>query len=307
MLVGSEVRGTVSLQNLDRENAFSQSDIDLLMTLTNSMSQSLENARLFKETQRLLRLMEDEMLIARQTQQGILPSVTPQHPCYDFGSLIKPARAVGGDFFDFIPVGDDKVCLVLGDVSDKGLPAALFMAVTFSSLRAETERYDDPRQVVLAINRDLLKMNASNMFVTLLYGILDCQTATLTYVRAGHMPPLILGQNREIVASTPNIGQPLGLFDGVELDVQRIEIPQDGIILLYSDGLNEAVDVAGNEFGLQRIQQELISRRHESAQAICDGLWQAVESYSDGTSQHDDFAVLAVKRRGPPSSTGTRP
>lgn len=297
MLVGKEVRGIVSLQNLDRENAFSNSDIDLLTMLTNSMSQSLENARLFKETQRLLRLMEGEMLIARQTQRGILPPDVPTHAAYDFGSLIKPARAVGGDFYDFIHLDAERLSLVIGDVSDKGLPAALFMALTFSSLRAETERYDDPRQILLAVNRDLLKMNASSMFVTLLYGILEYRTGTFTYVRAGHMPPLVLGHDRTQIEVALDVGQPLGLFDKVKLDVQRVVVPPGGVILLYSDGLNEAADANGREFGVERIRQELATRRDDSAQAICDGLWRAVEDYSESAPQHDDFTVMAIKRR----------
>jgi sigma-B regulation protein RsbU (phosphoserine phosphatase) len=128
MLVGNEVKGIVSLQNLDEENAFSQSDIDLLTTLTNSMTLSLENARLFNETQRLLSMLEREMELARQTQQSILPMQLPVTPGYDFGSLVIPARAVGGDFYDFIPLDDQRLCIVIGDVSYKGLPAALFMS-----------------------------------------------------------------------------------------------------------------------------------------------------------------------------------
>ncbi|MRR30820.1 GAF domain-containing protein, partial [bacterium] len=127
MVVGDQVKGIVSLQNLDKENAFSKSDIELLATLTNSMSLSLENARLSNETQRLLGLMEKEMDIARHTQQSILPPKLPRRLGYDIGSLMIPARAVGGDFYDFIKIGRHQVCVVLGDVSDKGLPAALFM------------------------------------------------------------------------------------------------------------------------------------------------------------------------------------
>ena len=147
MLVGNEARGIVSLQNLDKENAFSTSDIDLLTTLTNSMSQSLENARLFNETQRLLNQMEREMALARKAQKSILPMRSPRHPGYDIGSLMIPARAVGGDFYDFIPLGNQRLCIVIGDISDKGLPAALFMAVTFSLVRAETGRSDNQRQI----------------------------------------------------------------------------------------------------------------------------------------------------------------
>src|SRR5512146_1297574 len=173
LLVGKEARGIVSLQNLDKSNAFTKSDIELLMTLTNSMSQSLENARLFNETERLLKLVEGELKIARRTQRSILPPRLPRRRGYDFGALISAVRAVGGDFYDFIHLDRDRLGLVIGDVSDKGMPAALIMALTFSLLRAESEQSGDPRQTLLNVNRYLLKMNASGMFVTLLYGIPD--------------------------------------------------------------------------------------------------------------------------------------
>ncbi len=175
MLVGKEVVGIVSLQNLDKENAFSKSDIDLLMTLTNSMSQSLENARLFSESQRLLNVIEEEMKIARLTQRSILPKRVPHRPGYEFGALVMPSRLVGGDFYDFIHVDKDRLSLVIGDVSDKGLPAALSMAQTSSLLRLEAERSNDPQKILLNVNRYLLKRNAPGLFVTLIYGILDCR------------------------------------------------------------------------------------------------------------------------------------
>ena len=296
MLVGNVARGVVSLQNLDKENAFSKSDIDLLMTLTNSMSLSLENARLFNETERLLNQMEGELKIARQTQRSILPRRVPRYAGYDFGSLIRPARAIGGDFYDYIHLDKDRLSLVFGDVTDKGLPAALFMALTFSLLRAETERSDDPRQILLNVNRYLLKMNASGMFVTLLYGILDCRTGTFNYTRAGHPSPIVLSTHGEVIEVGVDEGQPLGLFKDVQLDVQELMIPRDGLALLFSDGLNEATDPQGNEFEFERIKRELITHRRESAKAICKKLWEAVDAYSDEMPHQDDFVTVVVKR-----------
>jgi len=296
MLVGNVARGIVSLQNLDKENAFSKSDIDLLMTLTNSMSMSLENARLFNESERLLKQMEGELKIARRTQRSILPRRVPRYAGYDFGSLIRPARAIGGDFYDYIHLDKDRLSLVIGDVSDKGLPAALFMALTFSLLRAETEQSDDPRQILLNVNRYLLKMNVSGMFVTLLYGILDCRTGTFNYTRAGHPSPIVLGTSGEVIEVGIDEGQPLGLFKDVQLDVQEVMIPRDGLVLLFSDGLNEATDSQGNEFGLERIKRELIAHRGESAKEICKTLWEAVDAHSDEMPHQDDFVTVVVKR-----------
>jgi serine phosphatase RsbU (regulator of sigma subunit) len=296
MLVGDEVRGVVSLQNLDKENAFSASDIDLLTTLTNSMTLSLENARLFDETKRLLSLLEGEMEIARRTQQSILPMRLPRHQGYDLGSLIVPARAVGGDFYDFIHAGRQGLCIVIGDVSDKGLPAALFMALTFSLLRAETGRTNNPLQVLQNVNRYLLKMNALGLFVTLIYCVVEFKTGCLRTFRAGHLPPIILDGDGRCLDVPVGVGQPLGLFEDVKIDCQELRIPPGGLALLYSDGLNEAADWQGCEFGVVRVEQELSAHREESARAICKHLWQAVEAHSGATPHQDDFTTVVVKR-----------
>lgn len=296
MLVGNTAVGIVSLQNLDKENAYSKSDIDLLMTLTNSMSLSLENARLFNETERLLKLIEGELKIARRTQRSILPLRRPRRPGYDFGSLLIPARSVSGDFYDFIYLDKNRQGLAIGDVTGKGLPAALFMALTFSLLRSETAKSGDPRTVLLNVNRSLMKMNASGMFVTVLYGILECKSGAFKYSRAGHLPPVILDTNGEVINIGMNTGQPLGLFSKVKLDVQEIVIPRGGLALLFSDGLHEAVDSHGKAFGIERIIRELSANRGENAQVICKRLWEAVDAHSGEMPHQDDFVTVLIKR-----------
>ncbi len=297
LMVRDQARGIVSLQNLDIENAFSNSDIDLLTTLTNSMSQSLENARLFNETQRLLSRLEREMGLARQAQKSILPTHFPSQPGYDFGSLMVPARAVGGDFYDMIPLGKEQLCITIGDVSDKGLPAALFMAVTMSLIRVETARNADQCQVLENINKFLLRMNAK-MFVTLLYCNLDFNTGNLNYCRAGHLPPIVIDADGNFVELNRGLGQPLGVFDDLSIDQGQFIIPEGGLALLFSDGLHEAINALGQPFGLERVKSELIAHRHESAQMICRRLWYAVEYYSGETSHQDDFTTLVIKRSG---------
>ncbi|MBN2556422.1 MAG: SpoIIE family protein phosphatase [Anaerolineales bacterium] len=295
MLVGGEARGVVSLQNLDVENAFSPSDIDLLTALTNSMSQSLENARLFNETQRLLNLMEREMELSRQAQKSILPLHSPDQLGYDFGSLIVPARAVGGDFYDFIPMGDEQLCIAIGDISDKGLPAALFMAVTFSLVRAETGRSPNRRTILENVNSFLLKMDAK-MFVTLLYCILDFKSGALGYSRAGHLPPIVINPDGTIMDLPVELGQPLGIFREFSIDQQEFIIPAGGLVLLYSDGLLEAVDETGRPFGVGRVRDILVAHRHKSAGTICKELWHAVQSYSGELLHQDDFTTVIIKR-----------
>ena len=296
MVVGNEVKGIVSLQNLDKGNAFSPNDIRLLITLTNSMSQSLENARLFNETQRLLSLLEREMEIARRTQQSILPRRAPRRRGYDIGSLVISARAVGGDFYDFIPLGRNKLCIVLGDVSDKGLHAALFMALTFSLLRAETDHETDSLQILNHVNRYLIKMNASSMFVTLLYCILDYKTGEMCCLRAGHYPPLLLREDDSMALAPMSEGQPLGLFRKMEVDKQEFTIPRGGMVLLYSDGLTEPIDTHDNEFGVERAHRVLVANKHASAQEICGHLLTAVQAHSAQMPYQDDFTTVVIKR-----------
>ncbi len=295
LLVGNEARGIVSLQNLDIENAYTQSDINLLTTLTNSMSQSLENARLFNETQRLLNQMEIEMGLARQAQKSILPLKSPSYPGYDFGSLIKPARAVGGDFYDFIPLEGERLCIVIGDVSDKGLPAALFMAITFSLARVESGRSNDQRKILENINKFLLRMKA-RMFVTLLYCCLDLGTGSICYSRAGHLPPIVVTKDGEIIDLPVTQGVALGMFDEINIDKQQFTIPKGGLALFFSDGLYEAYNPQGKAFGLERVKEILVAHRQEKASVICNHLWMAVQEFSGENLHQDDFTAVIVKR-----------
>jgi len=295
LLVGNQASGIVSLQNLDIENAFSKSDIDLLTTLTNSMSQSLENARLFDETQRIFNQMESEMELARQAQKSILQMEPPRYPGYDFSSLIIPARAVGGDFYDFIPLGDQHLCILVGDVSDKGLPAALFMAITLSLARVETGRNNNQRKILENINEFLLKMSA-NMFVTLLYCNLDLKTGDFHYARAGHLPPILVDEGGNIIDPPVTSGKSLGIFENIDIDQQRCTIPKGGLALFFSDGLFEAVNPSGNSFGINRVKDLLVTHRHESADNICRNLWVAVQEFSEEIPNQDDFTTVVVKR-----------
>jgi phosphoserine phosphatase RsbU/P len=257
---------------------------------------SLEKKRLRDQQRETLRRLENEMEIARQTQESILPDQLPRQNGYDFGALMIPASRVGGDFYDIFALGSKKLGVVIGDVCDKGLPAALFMALTYGLVRAEASRMDRPGQTLLKVNRFLLKMNASCTYVTLLYGILDYTTGEFLYARASHPLPAILDKGGQRVEVHDQPSQPLGLFDDPPIDEQNLTIPIDGMALLFSDGLSEAADAQGNEFGKDGIDRVCFSQRFESAQEICHQLWQAVNNHICGSLQQDDFTVLVIKR-----------
>jgi len=257
---------------------------------------SLDKKRLRDQRTRLLMRLEREMEIARKTQQSILPVHLPEHPGYDFGALMIPARAVGGDFYEFITLDRDRLGVVIGDVADKGLPAALIMALTYSLVSVDALQMDSPTETLINVNRHLLNVNASGMFVTLLYGILDCGTGHFRYARAGHLPPVVLKPHGQPVDIPVDRGQPLGLFEDIELDEQEFTIPPGGMALLFSDGLSEASDSLGDEFGDQRLSEVLSENQEKTAQAVCEQLWFAVQNHSGDSTLQDDFTTVVLKR-----------
>jgi phosphoserine phosphatase RsbU/P len=262
---------------------------------------SLDKKRLRDQRALLLLRLEREMEIARQTQQSILPKFLPEYDGYDLGALMIPARAVGGDFYEFIPLDARHLGVVIGDVADKGLPAALIMALTYSLLSVDALLTDSPTETLVTANRHLLNVNGSGMFVTLLYGILDCDTGRFKYARAGHLPPVVLDAQGQAMEVEVHRGQPLGLFDDIELDTQEYTIPPGGMILMFSDGLSEASDSQGDEFGDERLVEVLFGHQGKSAQAICEQLWLAAQTHCGASPPQDDFTTVIIKRDNQPS------
>jgi sigma-B regulation protein RsbU (phosphoserine phosphatase) len=244
--------------------------------------------------------LEKELEISRQIQRSILPEKMPNVKGYDFGALMIPARAVGGDFYTFFKLGKDKLGIVVGDVSDKGVPAALFMALSYSLIRAEAIRANSPVIAFRKVNHHLLQMNSSSMFVTLVYGILDCNSGDFHYARAAHPAPYLLdgsGAPLDVITST---AQPLGLFDDLPIDEKYINLPPGGLLILFSDGITETSNASGREFGLESINRVMTSNRERPAQEICDILWKEVKAYGDSLPQHDDFTAVVIKRSTSP-------
>ena len=240
--------------------------------------------------------LEKELEISRQIQQSILPETLPAPHGYEFGALMIPARAVGGDFYTFFKLPKDRLGIVVGDVSDKGVPAALFMALSYSLIRAEAVRTSSPVQAFQKVNQHLLQMNSSSMFVTLVYGILDCNSGEFRFARAGHPSPYLLDGEGKLVEVPVSSAQPLGLFEDPPIDEQCIHLPHGGTLLLYSDGITETMDVRGAEFGLDSVNQTMTANRALPAQEICEHLWEDVKAHGGDLPQQDDFTTVVVKR-----------
>lgn len=239
--------------------------------------------------------LERELEVAREIQESMLPREMPRLPGFDFAARMVPAQAVGGDFFDFIPLGDARLGIVVGDVSGKGVPAALFMALTRSLLRAEATRGVQPVEVLDHVNQHLLEMNETGMFVTVLYGVLDRHTRQFAYIRAGHELPLVVDARAQLTTPELGIGQPLGVFDSPRFDEQAIALPPSSLLLVYTDGITEAMDVAGKLFGMGRLEVALQDIRQAPVETAADSLLQRVASYRGTAAQADDMTLVAVR------------
>jgi len=241
--------------------------------------------------------LERELRLARETQESMLPRVLPRMEGFDIGARMIAARMVGGDFFDVFQLGPDSLGVVIGDVSGKGMAAALFMALVSSLLRVEALRSETPEQALRVVNRHLLSRDARGMFVTVLYGVLCRETREFSFVRAGHEQPLLLDADGALLTPEMGRGHPLGLFPNPMLDAQTVRVPPGGTLLLYTDGVPEAIDARDELFGSERIAAAVRGAPEVSAQELCDRLVQAVTDYRGSAAQADDITLLAVRAR----------
>ena len=241
--------------------------------------------------------LEQELEVARDIQQSILPREFPLCPRLDFGACIVPMAAVGGDFYDFIALDDDRFGIAVGDVTDHGVPAALFMALTATLLRVEAQRPVSPKDVLMEVNRLLLNMNEAGMFVTLLYGILDCKENTFHYARAGHELPIVMNPKGKWKNVGQAVGQPLGLFDEPLIDEQTLDLPSDSLLVLYTDGVPNAMDKQNQRFGLENFLAAIAGDKNQPAQKLCTQVLENMDAFRGEEAPYDDVTLVAVKIR----------
>lgn len=238
--------------------------------------------------------LERELQLAAEIQTSLLPRDLPRLQEFSFGANMVPARAVGGDFYDFIPLSKDALAIVIGDVSDKGVPAALFMAQTHALIRSEARQSRSPRETLERVNRYLMEMNASGLFVTALYGVLDRVTREFQYARAGHELPILRDADGNVHTPPQGQGAPLGLFDFVLLDEGRFTLPCGTTMLLVTDGVTEALNPEREQFGSERINALLVEDSTSDAQALCNNFLASVNAFRGEAPVHDDITIVAV-------------
>jgi phosphoserine phosphatase RsbU/P len=247
----------------------------------------------------LRRSQHEEMANAAVIQRAMLPSIQPVDLVrgrFDIHAEMKPAHEVGGDLYDIFPLEGDRLVLTIGDVSGKGVPAALFMAVTQTVMRLVVREGRDLQAEIESANNLLVANNKEMMFATLFCGVLDASSGTLTYCNCGHNPPLIVrqadGSCESIQASSP----PLGIEQGIAYRAQSLVLAPGDLAVLYTDGVTEAEDAAGAQFGTERLERSAIAARAGSAREVVERVLADVAEFSRGVAQFDDITCVALKR-----------
>lgn len=269
-------------------------DANFLEALASIVIASLENARLFRE-ELAKKSMEEELNLAFTIQQNLLPKNIPSYPAFDIAAMNIPSRQVGGDYYDVIPLSDEELLLVIADVSGKGTPASLLMANTQAALRALAPLSLSLPDMVSRIN-DLLYTNTSqDKFVTFFCGKLHVPSQQLTYTNAGHNPPVLLRKdgNREYLSDGGII---LGIMESLmPYQENTVHIECGDVLLMFTDGVSEALDKDRNEFTDEKLDQSLVAHRNEPAKLILSNILLDVQTHAYGAEQSDDITMLVVK------------
>jgi serine phosphatase RsbU (regulator of sigma subunit) len=245
--------------------------------------------------------VESELTIARQIQMEILPKEFPPFPHrheLDIFATIEPAKEVGGDFYDFFFIDDDIFCFVIGDVSGKGVPAALFMAVTKTLIKASSIKGLTPDEIMNKVNNDLSQHNDSAMFVTIFFGILDLKTGEMLYVNCGHNLPVFIRQGKKAKYMRRSQGVMVGAMEDVKFKSERMFIKPGDTIFMYTDGVTEAMNDKNDFFSDERLLEDMNTILDKTIEEKVYGLMEKINIFTHGAPQSDDITMLVLQYNG---------
>ena len=292
IISNDQVIGVFDLES-DELNAYSEDDLQLLMMLASQVAIIIEKVMLHEQLIEKKRL-QGQLEVARQVQLELLPPSDPKLEGFDISAYNFPTEEVSGDYYDWVAIYEDQIGLVIADVSGKGIPAALLMAFLRASLRAATHIGYAPQISMAKVNYLLWESIERNQYVTAFYGILDATNKTLSYTNAGHNPPLLLdvGGNASFLERG---GVPLGMFRGTRYHEYFLTMSPGDLLMLYTDGVTEAMNPNGEEFGRDRLAQAVKALTAHSAQEIIARVQKEVIEWTAGRGATDDITFFVIK------------
>ncbi len=293
MLLKGKMIGLLTVFNKHSDVGFTVEDQRMLSILAAQSSHIIENARLYEKEQALIRLQE-EMRLANDIQVNLLPKFIPQIPGYQISGKSIPAKDVGGDYFDFIPIKENYLAFCLGDISGKGIPAALLMANLQASLRGQTLMNIPCKECVGFTNNLLFNSTDSNKYATLFYGVLNSMQNKITFCNAGHNEPILIDSHGEVTKLKEG-GIVVGILPEVTFEEKTIDFPPDSILVVYSDGITEAMDSDEQEFGEERLIDLIKTNKDLSASDLIKLIIKTVNSHSGNAEQMDDMTLVIIK------------
>ena len=272
---------------------------DLSVTIEKAIEQ-IQYIKTMQQEHSQLESIKGDLAVAREIQQAILPRIFPPFPEnageLDIAALMNAAKDVGGDFYDFFRIDDQRIGFVIADVSGKGVPAAIFMAVSRTLIRATGVRGVSPAECISYSNGLLAQESANYMFVTVFYGIYNIATGQVTYTNAGHNPPYLMKADGRIEQLPMSKDLVVGAIDDFQFSEETLQLEHGDTLLLYTDGVTEALNLGDEEFGNQRLQAALAQLTRENSQEIIDRIKASVSDFVGEAEQSDDITLLAIKR-----------
>jgi len=293
LLVKEKLVGMLHLGNKKSGDYFNPEDIDFFATLSSSLSVAVENARLHREEMEKCK-MEQELGVARRIQEKLLGRELPKLPGIDLYAAYLPSRQVSGDMYSVIPVKNNQLALAIGDVSGKGIPASLLMASLHASLKMLCLECFPPADIISRLNRLVCENTDPEDFVTFFYAVYDRDTRKLSYVNAGHNPPLYFqanGRPKELSEG----GIPLGIFSDRPYQAVELSVQPGSPIVLYTDGVTEADNEFEEQFGCRRLAEIVAQNRHLSAQEVGERILSGLQGFCGGKELEDDVSLVILK------------
>lgn len=292
--------GVLAVARREGEEGFSDNDFAVFRSVAEQSSFAIGNARVHREANEK-KAIEGELKNAREVQRVLLPQEDPVVTGFRVNGTNLPAKIISGDYYDYIALPDGKLGVVVADVSGKGVSAGLLMAMCRSLLRAVSLAYASPSAVLSAVNRYLFPDIREDMFISMIYGILDPADSSLTFARAGHEPALIFRKATGLVEISKPKGLALGIdsgnvFDRVTAD-ECITLASGDCVLLFTDGVKEALDASEEEFGLERLSETFREAAQLGAEAVVKQVQEVVKSFTGNGPQMDDVTIVTIEKR----------